>query len=196
MKKHSLALLLAMSLILLLCAACGSANDETVQVSATMAPTDTPAPTPTPEAAPTESEEPETTPEVEEEPAEEAETAEQTESESQSESHGESQQSGGNSQQSGGNSQSDNDSQTAEEEEPDDSQEEEEDTRSAYEIASGMSGASVSDLIAAIGSPNSSTYSSSCLVIGAEDGELYYDGFSVGTLRYSDGREVIVGIYG
>lgn len=176
MKKHSLALLLAVSMILLLCAACGGNSSETVQVSATMAPTDTPAPTPTATPEPTDTPEPTATPEVE---GTEAPAEQESESQSDNNSHSD------NSQSNSGNTQS----QPTPTPEP-------ASQADPIDIARGMSGGDVSALIAAIGSPNSSTYSSSCLVIGAEDGELYYDGFSVGTIRYPDGSELIIGVYG
>ena len=62
-------------------------------------------------------------------------------------------------------------------------------------IASGLNGATVDELYAAVGGPNSSSYSESCLVIGSEDGTLYYDTFTVSTIRYPDGSEVITGVY-
>jgi len=50
-------------------------------------------------------------------------------------------------------------------------------------------GASVEELIAAIGEPQSSDYAPSCLGPG-EDGNLYYDGFVVYTYR-EDGTETV-----
>lgn len=50
-------------------------------------------------------------------------------------------------------------------------------------------GKSVSSLIAAIGSPKGSDYAPSCLGEG-EDGELFYDGFTVYTYR-ADGKETV-----
>ena len=45
--------------------------------------------------------------------------------------------------------------------------------------------------VLAIGEPtNGSEYASSCLIDG-EDGVLYYDGFTVYTLRYADGTETV-----
>lgn len=46
------------------------------------------------------------------------------------------------------------------------------------------------DLIAAIGEPESSDYAPSCLGEG-EDGNLYYDGFTVYTYRDTDGQETV-----
>lgn len=50
-------------------------------------------------------------------------------------------------------------------------------------------GADVSRLYAAIGMPGGSDYAPSCLVDG-DDGELYYDGFTVYTQRTADGETV------
>ncbi|MBQ9249573.1 MAG: hypothetical protein IJ179_04305 [Oscillospiraceae bacterium] len=51
---------------------------------------------------------------------------------------------------------------------------------------------SVEDLYAAIGEPNGSSYAPSCLNPGSlgEDGELYYDGFTVYTYKESDSEIV------
>ena len=46
------------------------------------------------------------------------------------------------------------------------------------------------ELIAAIGEPNSSDYAPSCLGEG-EDGNLYYDGFTVYTYRDTSGAETV-----
>lgn len=56
------------------------------------------------------------------------------------------------------------------------------DEQSLKDIAMGFVGAEVSELIAAIGEPESSDYAPSCLGDG-EDGNLYYDGFVVYTYR-------------
>ncbi len=50
--------------------------------------------------------------------------------------------------------------------------------------------APVEDLYAAIGQPNDTAYASSCLGEG-EDGELYYDGYTVYTYRDPDGSESV-----
>lgn len=55
--------------------------------------------------------------------------------------------------------------------------------------AAGYVGADVSALYAAIGRPASSDYAPSCLGTG-EDGNLYYDGFTVYTYR-ENGSEII-----
>ena len=49
----------------------------------------------------------------------------------------------------------------------------------------------VEDLYDLVGEPNSSEYSSSCLVMGGKDGQLFYDGFTVYTLVQPDGTETI-----
>ncbi len=50
--------------------------------------------------------------------------------------------------------------------------------------------APIDDLYQAIGKPGSSAYASSCLGEG-DDGELYYDGFTVYTYRDTDGSESV-----
>lgn len=62
------------------------------------------------------------------------------------------------------------------------------DTRKEQAIA--LIEAPVEDLYAAIGYPESSDYASSCLVEGGEDGNLYYDGFIVYTIRKGDQETV------
>ena len=57
------------------------------------------------------------------------------------------------------------------------------------ETASAYIGRSVSSLIAAIGQPKGSDYAPSCLGDG-EDGELFYDGFTVYTYRVN-GTETV-----
>ena len=59
----------------------------------------------------------------------------------------------------------------------------------AKAIAMSMEGQSTSALFAAIGQPQSSDYTTSCMGPG-EDGNLYYDGFVVYTYREGD-SEVI-----
>lgn len=61
---------------------------------------------------------------------------------------------------------------------------------SLLETARGYEGAALEDLIAAIGEPESSDYAPSCLGEG-EDGNLYYDGFTVYTYRDVDGSETV-----
>ena len=60
----------------------------------------------------------------------------------------------------------------------------------AFELAESCIGKSVDELIALIGEPESSDYAPSCLIEGAEDGNWYYDGFTVYTLRTADGETV------
>ena len=60
--------------------------------------------------------------------------------------------------------------------------------KDAFAAAQEMIGEDVSALTAAIGEPDSSSYASSCLGPG-EDGELYYDGFTVYTYRDPEGTE-------
>ncbi len=49
----------------------------------------------------------------------------------------------------------------------------------------------VAELYDAIGQPDSSDYSPSCLVSGGKDGMLYYDGFTVYTTVFPDGTEKV-----
>lgn len=60
----------------------------------------------------------------------------------------------------------------------------------AFALAESCIGKSVDELIALIGEPESSDYAPSCLAEGAEDGNWYYDGFTVYTLRTADGETV------
>lgn len=60
--------------------------------------------------------------------------------------------------------------------------------KDALATAQEMIGEDISALTAAIGEPETSSYASSCLGPG-EDGELYYDGFTVYTYRGPDGTE-------
>lgn len=48
----------------------------------------------------------------------------------------------------------------------------------------------VSELIDAIGEPESKDYAPSCLVVGGEDGNFYYDGFIVYTIKNGDSEKV------
>lgn len=61
--------------------------------------------------------------------------------------------------------------------------------KDALATAQEMIGEDISALTAAIGEPETSSYASSCLGPG-EDGELYYDGFTVYTYR-ENGVETI-----
>ncbi len=68
-----------------------------------------------------------------------------------------------------------------------------EDAKTAY----GLMGKDVSELYKAIGEPTKSEYSASCIApdAGAEDGQLFYDGFTVSTVRMPDGTETIYGVF-
>ncbi len=54
-----------------------------------------------------------------------------------------------------------------------------------------MKGRPVEDLIDWLGEPERREYSSSCLIDGGQDGQLYYDGFTVYTLVQPDGTETV-----
>ncbi len=64
------------------------------------------------------------------------------------------------------------------------------DGSSMLETAKTFEGAALEDLIAVIGEPESSDYAPSCLGEG-EDGNLYYDGFTVYTYRDTTGEETV-----
>ena len=59
-----------------------------------------------------------------------------------------------------------------------------------FELAQEYIDRPLDELLAAIGEPQSSVYGPSCLVSGAEDGQLQYDGFWVSTLKNGD-RETV-----
>lgn len=63
--------------------------------------------------------------------------------------------------------------------------------------ANSLLGKDVSELYKAIGEPTKSEYSASCIApdAGAEDGQLFYDGFTVSTVRMPDGTETIYGVF-
>ncbi len=61
---------------------------------------------------------------------------------------------------------------------------------SAFAKAQALIDSDVETLYEAIGQPEDSMYASSCLGDG-EDGELYYDGFTVYTYRDINGSETI-----
>ena len=65
--------------------------------------------------------------------------------------------------------------------------------RTAYSLC----GHDVSELYNAIGQPSKAEYSASCIApdAGAEDGLLYYDGFTVSTVRMPDGKETVQGVF-
>lgn len=62
--------------------------------------------------------------------------------------------------------------------------------KSAFDAAYGCIGQPLSALTELIGEPLDFSYASSCLGDG-EDGELYYDGFTVYTYRDTDGTESV-----
>ena len=62
--------------------------------------------------------------------------------------------------------------------------------KSGFETAQQMIGEPVSALTDAIGEPKNASYASSCLGDG-EDGELFYDGFTVYTYKAPDGAESV-----
>lgn len=64
----------------------------------------------------------------------------------------------------------------------------------ALSIAQSYIGSSIGALQSAIGAPNSSEYVVSCLEDGLYDGILYYDGFMVWTIQYTDGSEIVKGV--
>ena len=64
----------------------------------------------------------------------------------------------------------------------------------AYGKALGYVGQPTSALFSAIGQPFDSAYSASCEEEGAEDGMLYYNGFSVWTMRTATG-EIVRAVY-
>ena len=59
-----------------------------------------------------------------------------------------------------------------------------------FELAKSYVDKPLSELQAEIGEPVSSSYVSSCLVPGGEDGELHYDGFTVYTVKSGDSETV------
>lgn len=64
----------------------------------------------------------------------------------------------------------------------------------AYGTALGYVGQPLTALTNAIGSPERAEYSASCEQEGAEDGMLYYAGFSVWTMRTATG-EIVRAVY-
>lgn len=176
MKKITAALALLICLMMVLCAGCGSSDAPTAAVSATMAPTAEPTATPEPTAEPTATPEPTEEP-VEEEPVEEPAEEEEEPQESSSSSN------------------NSNSNSSAAESKPEPTEAPVEEEVDAYEVAVNMTGSSMSDLIAAIGAPNGSEYTASCLMPTGEDGLHYYDDFTVSTLRYPDGTELVMGAF-
>lgn len=178
MKKSAIALLMIVSALMLLCAGCGGTENPSAAVSATMAPTAEPEVT----AEPTEvtAEPVEETAEPAAEDGEEAEPAEEADANEES-----SQTSGNSNSNSSNNSGNSNSSSTTDKSE----------TVDKYKVASTMTGSSVSELYEAIGKPNGTEYTASCLIPTGEDGLLYYDDFTVSTIRYSDGTELVMGAF-
>lgn len=60
-------------------------------------------------------------------------------------------------------------------------------------VEENLIGASVDDVIAYLGEPNSTEYTATCLGHGGQDGILWYDGFIVSTTRYPSGEEIVLG---
>ena len=56
-------------------------------------------------------------------------------------------------------------------------------------------GKSVNELYKLIGKPNAASYAPSCEDPDAEDGLLEYNGFTVWTLRYANGNEVVYDVF-
>lgn len=59
-----------------------------------------------------------------------------------------------------------------------------------FELAKSYVDKPLSELQAELGEPLSSTYVSSCLIPGGEDGELHYNGFTVYTVKSADSETV------
>ena len=186
MKKVVL-LLLVVSMLICVFAACGKeAATEQVSVSEAFVAPETPEPT----------EEPEEETEDEEAPAD----ATPSPSPSPSPKAGEQSTDSGNSGSTSTNSNSGSQSTTTQSEstpaeETESESESESESVDPLTAAQGCIGASVSTLKSAIGEPNSSNYVASCLQPDTEDGYLSYDGFTVATVRYADGTEVVSDVY-
>ena len=65
------------------------------------------------------------------------------------------------------------------------------DAESRFELARTFIDKPFSELQAEIGEPKDSTYVSSCLIPGGQDGELHYDGFTVYTVQTADSETVL-----
>lgn len=198
MKKTITAVLLVLCTMLLLLAGCGSKTTEpAVSVSETFERA-TPAPaeeTPEPTAEPEQTAEPEESAQPEETAQPEGDTVDAPEATAQAE------QSGGNNNDNSNNNNNNNNNNNSSSPTPTPAPTAtpEPDPTPApvnkKDAATDLIGSGVDSLYAAIGSPNSSSYTESCLVIGGEDGFLYYDGFTVETVRRSDGSELIVDVF-
>lgn len=66
-----------------------------------------------------------------------------------------------------------------------------------YRTAIEMIGRDLKDLTDKIGEPKTSSYATSCIApgSGAEDGLLYYEDFTVSTVRYPSGKETVTGAF-
>lgn len=79
---------------------------------------------------------------------------------------------------------------TTEPEETEPAETESNDVAEKIAIAQSLIDEPVEKLYEAIGYPESSDYAPSCLTLGAEDGNLYYDGFIVYTVRNGENETV------
>ena len=64
-------------------------------------------------------------------------------------------------------------------------------TEALFALAKSYVDKPLSELQAEIGEPSSSSYVSSCLIPGGQDGELHYDGFTVYTVKSGDTETVL-----
>ena len=177
--KRILTVLVALCLLLCCFAGCNKSEPETVTVSESFV-----TPTPEPTAEPT----PEPTPEPTEEPVEEEEEPAEEADEPAEEEEAPAPQTTNTNTNTNTNSNSNSNSQPKADPTPEPTPEPTPDPKT---VALGLIGQDVSALYAAVGQPLSSQYVGSCLNFMAEDGYLVYDSFSVFTLRYSDGTEII-----
>lgn len=83
---------------------------------------------------------------------------------------------------------------TADEETADEEEAAEATDTSAYETALEYIGLTVEELYEAIGEPTEAQYAASCLQENAEDGQLFYDGFYIWSLRTED-SEIVYQVY-
>ncbi len=63
-------------------------------------------------------------------------------------------------------------------------------SESPADIANEYIGEDLSELISVIGQPDSTQYQDSCEIVDAQDGFLYYDGFTVITCK-TDDEEIV-----
>ena len=181
--KKTVLLLLVVSMLICVFAACGKeAATEQVSVSESFVAPETPEPTEEPEEETAEEEAPaDATPSPSPSPSPSPKAEEKSTDSGNSGSTNSSANSNSNSQ----STTTQSESTPAEETESVD----------PLTAAQGCIGASVSTLKSAIGEPNSSNYVASCLQPDTEDGYLSYDGFTVATVRYADGTEVVSDVY-